>query len=224
MRSNGAVREFLDEPVDEDVLARILDSARFAPSGGNRQAWRVVVVRDPGLRRRLGELYLPGLRKYLAHIAAGLPPFSPLNDPEAERAAEEVEPDPDAAVAVAQTRFAENLEHVPAVLVVLCDLRAVAATDKHLDRPSIVGGASVYPFVQNILLAARVEGLGGVLTTFDVHAEPEIRPLLGIPDHLVMAAVVVLGRPRHRPARLRRDAVEAFATVDRVDGRPLGLG
>lgn len=223
MRSNGAVREFLDDAVDDEVLVRVLDSARFAPSGGNRQAWRVVVVQDPALRRRLGELYLPGLRKYLAHQAAGLQPFSPLNDPDAERAAELAAPEPDGPVALAQTRFANELERVPALLVILVDLRVVAVTDKYLDRPSVVGGASVYPFVQNVLLAARAEGLGGVLTTFNVHAEPEIRPLLGIPPHLAMAAVLALGRPCHRPARLRRDPVEAFTTVDRVDGRPLGV-
>jgi nitroreductase len=59
LRSTGAVREFTDDPVGDDVVARILDTARFAPSGGNAQAWHVVVIKDPGLRVRLRDLYVP---------------------------------------------------------------------------------------------------------------------------------------------------------------------
>lgn len=59
LRSTGSVREFTDEPVDDTVVARVLDTARFAPSGANAQAWRVVVVKDPATRTRLRDLYLP---------------------------------------------------------------------------------------------------------------------------------------------------------------------
>src|SRR5579862_5228507 len=72
LRSTGAVREFLPDPVPRDVLARVLDTARFAPSGGNRQSWRVVVVEDPQIRRRLRELYLTDWYDYLAIAAAVL--------------------------------------------------------------------------------------------------------------------------------------------------------
>src|SRR5690606_7393842 len=74
------VREFTDEPVPDDVLARVLDTARFAPSGGNRQGWRVVVVEDPAVRRRLRDLYLDGWYPYLAMRAAGLTPWAPVTD------------------------------------------------------------------------------------------------------------------------------------------------
>src|SRR5690606_18018987 len=84
LRTTGAVRAFTDEPVDDRTLVRILDTARFAPSGGNRQGWRVVVVRDPGTRRRLRDLYLDGWYEYLAMGAAGLTPWGPLNDRDAE--------------------------------------------------------------------------------------------------------------------------------------------
>src|SRR5690606_8571824 len=84
LRTTGAIREFTPEPVPDDVVARILDTARFAPSGGNRQAWHVVVVKDAGTRRRLRDLYLEGWYPYLAMTAAGLTPWSPLNDREAE--------------------------------------------------------------------------------------------------------------------------------------------
>src|SRR5918998_3702771 len=75
LRTTGAVREFTDEPVSDDVLGRILDTARFAPSGGNRQGWRVVVVQDGETRRRLRDLYLDGWYRYLAMGAAGLTPW-----------------------------------------------------------------------------------------------------------------------------------------------------
>src|SRR5580658_4073419 len=80
LRSTGAVREFLPEPIEDAVLHRLLDTARFAPSGGNRQGWRVIVVKDPATRRALRDLYLPGWYEYLAMGAAGLVPMNPLAD------------------------------------------------------------------------------------------------------------------------------------------------
>jgi nitroreductase len=77
LRTTGAVREFTAEAVPDEVLYRVLDTARFAPSGGNRQAWRVVVVKDPALRRRMRDLYLTGWYEYLAMGAAGLVPWAP---------------------------------------------------------------------------------------------------------------------------------------------------
>ncbi|MCE9516523.1 MAG: nitroreductase family protein, partial [Mycobacterium sp.] len=87
LRSTGAVREFTDEPVADDVVARILDAARFAPSGGNAQSWHVVVIKDQSTRRRLRDLYVPGWRDYLAMSVAGLRPWAPGNDPAVEAAA-----------------------------------------------------------------------------------------------------------------------------------------
>ena len=102
--------------------------------------------------------------------------------------------------------------------VVLADLRLLAATDRDLGRYTLVGGASVYPFVWSILLAAHAEGLGGVLTTMTVTREPQVRELLSVPDEFAMVAVLALGHPVHRPTRLRRDPVESFATIDSFDG------
>ena len=87
LRSTGAVREFFPEPIDDAVLQRLLDTARFAPSGGNRQGWRVIVVKDPEKRRALRDLYLTGWYEYLAITTAGLVPWAPITDPEAEAAA-----------------------------------------------------------------------------------------------------------------------------------------
>src|SRR5215467_9797978 len=84
LRSTAAIRDFTDDPVPDDVLWRVLDTARFAPSGGNVQGWRVVVVRDADRRRELRDLYLTGWYEYLAMTFAGLRPWAPLNDRDAE--------------------------------------------------------------------------------------------------------------------------------------------
>src|SRR3954463_205326 len=86
LRSTGAVRDFTDEPVSDDVLYQVLDTARFAPNGGNRQAWHVIVVRDPEIRRALRDLYLPGWYEYLPQMEAGLTPFAAVTDRDAEAA------------------------------------------------------------------------------------------------------------------------------------------
>jgi nitroreductase len=222
LRTTGAVREFRAEPVADEVLYRVLDAARFAPSGGNRQGWRLVLVKDAAVRRRLRDLYLPGWREYLAQRAAGLVPFAPVTDEEAERAAiASVDPHATGAPAAGSVGdFADHLDAVPVLLVLLADLRALAAVDKGLPRYTLVGGASIYPFAQNVLLAARAEGLAGVLTTMNVRREPEMRELLGVPPEQVVAGVIALGRPVHQPTRLSRARVESFTTVDRADGAP----
>lgn len=219
LRSTGAVREFTAEPVADEVVGRILDTARFAPSGANAQAWHVVLVKDTGARARLRELYLPGWRDYLAMGAAGLRPWAPTNDRAAESTAvDSVSP---AIAAAAAQGFAANLDRAPVLLVLFADLAALAAVDRDADRYSFAGGASVYPFAWSILLAARAEGLGGVLTTMLIRQEDEVKDLLGAPANWALAAVLALGHPIRRPRRLRRRPVAAFATVDRVDGPPL---
>lgn len=219
LRSTGAVREFTGAPVSDAVVARILDTARFAPSGANAQAWHVVVVRDPALRTALRDLYLPGWRDYLAIGAAGLRPWAPVNDPADEAVA--LAAVPEEVAASAGQGFAGQLDRVPVLLMVFADLAGLAAVDRDLDRYSFAGGASVYPFAWSILLAARAEGLGGVLTTMLVRREDDVRHLLGAQDHWALAAGIALGYPVHAARRLRRAAVESFATIDRVGGAPL---
>jgi nitroreductase len=222
LRTTGAVREFTDEPVDDGTVHRLLDTARFAPNGGNRQAWRVVVVRDGQVRRALRDLYLPGWYEYLAQSAAGLTPWAVVTDREAERRAV------DGAGAIATSAaqgpggFAEHLDEAPVLLVLLADLARLATVDRDLDRYTMVGGASIYPFAWSILLAARDLGLAGVMTTMVVREEPAVRELLGVPDTHVVAGLLALGHPVHQPTRLRRAPVDDFATIDRVDGPALG--
>jgi nitroreductase len=218
--TTGSVRDFTTEPVPDVVLRRVLDSARFAPSGGNRQGWRIVVVADPRTRRALRDLYLPGWYDYLAMAGAGLTPWAPVTDRAAETSALSAAPGIAAAAAAGSGGFAEHLDTVPVLLVLFADLRALAAVDRDDNRYQFAGGASVYPFAWSLLLAGRGEGLGGVITTMATRREAEVKSLLGAGDELALAAVIALGHPVRQAQRLTRAPVETFATVDRLDGEP----
>lgn len=212
MRTTGAVREFTDEPVPPATLHRILDHARFAPSGGNQQGWHVTIVRDPATRQTLGELSAATWARYLAESAAGYRAYNPIAPAPADI---EVPDD------LPTNPMLDHIQDVPEVLVVSVDLRVLAVLDRDLDRYSVVGGGSIYPFCHNLLLAARNEGLGGVLTTFLVASEAEVAPLLGLPEGHGLVAMICLGTPVHQPTRLTRNPVESFATIDRFHGPPL---
>ncbi|MDQ2650059.1 MAG: nitroreductase family protein [Actinomycetota bacterium] len=208
LRTNAAVREFADEPITDEVLGKLLDTARFAPSGGNRQPWRVAVIRDAALRRSLADLCSPVWSEYVAMGSTGHTPFNVVDAPD------EV---PD--LGPQANPLLDRVEQVPAVLVVAADLALVAMMDKDLDRVPLTGGASVYPFVYSLLLAARDAGLGGVMTTFLARAEREASGLLGLPDSWAVASMVFLGRPKgDPPTKLTRKPVVSFTTVDRFDG------
>ncbi len=222
LQSTGAVRDFSDRLVPDEVVHHILNTARYAPSGGNRQAWHVIAVKDPEIRVRLRDLYLRGWYEYLAMSAAGLVPWAPATDRAAERAAAADAARMATEAARGQGGFAEHLYRVPVMLLLLADLHGLAAVDRDFDRYTLVGGASIYPFAWSILLAARGAGLGGVITTMMVKSEDEVRALLGVPPDWAVVGTLLLGYPASPPAtRLRRRPVGEFTTVDRFDGPPL---
>ena len=216
MRTTFAARDFTDEPVPDEVLHRILDHARFAPSGGNRQGWHVIVVRDQAKRTALGPLIEPTFRRYLAEMRAGANPWNTVEPANLEQSAIDATRIPPG--------FIDRLVHAPVLLLVTVDLAVVAAMDQHLPRIGVVPGASIYPFVWNILLAARSEGLGGTLTTFLVGEEPRVKALFGIPDSHALAAMVPIGKPVKQLTRLTRKPVAAFATVDGFNGAAFTVG
>jgi nitroreductase len=109
------------------------------------------------------------------------------------------------------------------VLVFLVDLKVVASVDQDLPRVGVVAGASIYPFVWNVLLATRAAGFGGTLTTLAVAAEPEMRALLHIPDDHAVCAVVPIGKPVKQLTRLKRKSVEELCTRERFDGPAFAL-
>ncbi len=211
MRCAPSTRRFTDEPIPREVLERVLDNARFAPSGGNRQGWRVIVITDRDTRRRLRELYEPHWMEYTRRtgarqaIEAGEAGGLPAGRLRMLRNADE---------------FAHRFDEVPVHLVPCVQLSALAITDAELDRPSIVGGASIYPFVQNMLLALRHEGLGAAFTTLLVPAEAEVRELLAIPEEMALAGHIAAGyRADPWPRQLSRKPVSEFAFGERY-GEP----
>ena len=224
LRTTGAVREFTDEPVDDATVHRLLDAARFAPNGGNRQAWRIVVVKDPAIRRALRDSYLPGWYEYLAQVSAGLTPWAVVTDRALEASAVANAPEIAAAASDGPGGFAEHLDEVPVLMVLLADLTRLATVDRDCGHYTMIGGASIYPFAWRILLAARTEGLAGVMTTMVVRDEDTVKDLLGVPDTHSVAGVLALGHPVHQPTRLRRGPVDEFTTVDRFDGPALAAG
>lgn len=186
IQTTGACRHYRPDPVPDDVLARVLDAARWAPTGGNRQGVRFLVVRDPVKRRALRDLYVPLWEQYVQR--AGARPGAPLPK-----------------LVAAADHMARHLDEVPVLLVVCAQLGDLLATDRHLDRLSVVGGGSIYPAVQNVLLAARAEGLGTALTTLLCAVEPQVKELLGIPADALTAALVPLGWPAQPfPRKLAR--------------------
>lgn len=213
MRTTFACREYTDEAVSDRQIHHILELARFAPSGGNRQGNRVVVVRDPATKNRLSELAEPAAKRYGAQVAAGENPWNTV-DPTAVS-------DETIAATEPPAQLVRTFRTAPVLLVFLVDLRVVASMDQNLPRVGVISGASIYPFVWNTLLAAREAGLGGTITTLTSAEEPRVQELLGVPRHYAVAAVVPLGRPVRQLTRLRRRPVAEIATIERFDGEPL---
>ncbi len=212
MRTTAAVRQYTDDPLPDEVLERILDNARFAPSGGNRQGTRVVVVRDQQTRDQLADAGIPAARRYIAQVRNGEGPWNALQPCGVDAQT----------IAAVEVPKESPLREAPVVLVVCVDLSIVAAVDQELDRIGVVPGASVYPFVWNVLLAARNEGYGGVLTTWAVAEEPKVKELLGIPAEYAVAALLPLGKPVRQLTKLKRKPVAEIATRERFDGQPFG--
>jgi nitroreductase len=210
IRTNGTVRAFTDASVDRSTVLSVLDDARFAPSGGNRQPWRVAIVDDTALRRSLADLMQTVWDEYLETAGAASAPFNAI-DYHAPATISGGKSNP----------LLDTIETIPVVLAVAADLRLVALMDGELDRPPITGGASIYPFCWSLLLSARAHGLGGVMTTFLSRAEPAAAPLLGLADHEALVATIFLGVPAHQPTKLKRNRVESFTTIDRFDAPPI---
>jgi nitroreductase len=204
MTTTGTCRYYRPDPVPDELLERAFAAARFAPQGANVQPVRWVVVRKATLRRALADLYAPLWRDYLADLRGRFPQLGPL-----PRALADAD------------HFATHLSDVPVILVCCVRLDRILATDAELGRLSIVGGASVYPFVQNLCLALRAEGVGTAITTLLCRREDEVRRLLEIPDDLATACHVAAGYPaRPWPRRLRRMALSETVFAERF-GVPL---
>jgi len=213
MRSTFAAREFTDDPLPDATLYKILENARFAPNGGNRQGWQVIVVRKAETKVALAALAEPAAKRYTAQKNIGENPWNTI-DPTAADAEIIAQTEPPAALT-------QSFVRAPVVLVVAVDLKVVASTDQYLERVGVISGASVYPFVWNVLLAARHEGFGGTITTMAIAQEAKIQALLGIPAHFAVSAIIPLGKPVKQLTKLKRNSVASFTRLEHWEGEVL---
>jgi nitroreductase len=198
MQSAFTCRYYRPDPVPDDVLARVLSAARFAPTGGNRQPVRFVVVKDAEKKRQLGEWYRVPWKAYMQGVQDG-----------------QINVGADYQIVENADHFADHFEDVPAIIVVCAELASLHVTDGDLGRVPIVGGCSVYPAVENLLLKARELGLGAALTTLLCIYEPQVKELLGIPDEIITAAHVPIGWPaKPFPKKLNRRPLSEVAFLD----------
>ncbi|HVM65441.1 MAG TPA: nitroreductase family protein [Acidimicrobiales bacterium] len=187
LATTRAIRRYTDQPVTDEELATILFAATRAPSGSNRQAFRFLVLRDGPratvARRLLGDA---ARRMWMNKSAMDGYTEGSGTDPTS----------PKARMARTMVHYAEHFAEAP-VIVLVCLVRYREA--------NWFEGSSVYPAAQNLLLAARAIGLGGVLTGVQLLVEDDLRPALAIPDGVALHATITLGHPagHHGPVRRR---------------------
>ena len=201
-----AMRRFKPDPVPDELIWQVLEAGTQAPSGSNTQVWRFLVVRDAAGKRFLQERYKRAWDAYARanmEVAARQPP------PAADLAAR-------MRMARAAADLAEHLHEVPVLILVCMVPRPDAAAHGQLAqrRPAALY-ASIFPAVQNILLAARALGLGSVLTTLHLVHEDEIKTHFGIPPEVETVALLPLGYPRGKFGSVTRRRVEAVTYWER---------
>ena len=213
MRTTFAARDYTGEDLPDNLIYDLIENARFAPSGGNRQGNRVIVVRSQETRNALSRLAEPAAKRYVAQMKAGESPWNAVTPTSVPSEAIEAPP--------AAPPLINSFKEASVVLVFVVDLRVVASMDQDLDRIGVISGASIYPFVWNVLLGARQSGFGGTITTLAAARESEVQSLLNIPKEFAVAAVVPLGKPVKQFTKLKRNSVEEIASVEYFDGKPL---
>lgn len=194
-----SVRYFKPDPIPDDVIAGLIEAATRAPSGRNAQSWRFLVVKDPAVRARLGAVYKEAWDEYSppSRLAA-------VTDPRERRRVESA------------FHLGAHMGDEPPVLVMVCAPREQAASGAG-PTATRTAGASIYPAVQNLLLAARAHGIGGTLTTIHLYREAKAKEVLGIPEDVDTYALIPLGYPAQPNAfgPLRRKPVAEVAFLDR---------
>jgi nitroreductase len=190
-----AIRRLKTDPIPDAALRQIMDAAICAPSGSNRQGWSFVVVRDPAKRTRLGELYREAWSELMKvpyyRDAASAPPDSPTGR-----------------MLASARHLGQHLGEAP-VLILACIALDPGA------QPTLTTGASIYPAVQNIMLAARALGIGSCITTIHRFRDAQVKELLGIPWDVETAALIPLGYPLGKFGRPPRRPLREVAFADR---------
>ncbi len=196
MSTLRAVREFTDRPISHALMRQLMELATKASNDRNLQDWRFIVVRDPDMRKKMGQVYLDGLLNY--HKSIGR---------EASNAAQVL------ALADLPQMQRDSLNmarqmvegKVPPVYVAAC----------YHQTSGLDPGMSLYPAIQNLTLAAWSFGIGSVLTTSTRRNEKAIRQVLGLPADVVFVALIPMGYPARRYGPPRRKPVEEVTFGDR---------
>jgi nitroreductase len=191
INSLRSVRKFKPDQIPEDKLKIVLESASKAASGSNTQPWEFVVVRDAKVKASLKE---PMLRTWLERLAGSSGMSPRMND-----------------VYDDATEMLRNTEKVPVIIYCCVDLNRVGKSEE-------VKYASIYPAVQNLMLAAHALDLATCLTVHGstpTRGEPEVKKILGIPEHVKVACLVYLGYPAVRLGPPKRKPIEKFVHYDR---------
>ncbi len=199
MSTQRAIRRLKDDPVDDELVLRLIELGTKAPTGSNQQNWEFVVVRDPAVKARLARA-----NRQAWAIYGRIGRFAKRNDPEMLRT-----------IAAVQWQ-ADHFEEIP-VIVVAC-LRGPRLAFPPMAATSYYG--SIYPSVQNLLLAARATGLGATLITLPLWSTIKARRALGLPWSVTPCAVVPLGWPRGRYGPTRRRPVGEIVHLDRYGNLP----
>lgn len=213
LMTTRAMRRFTDEPVDDATVEAILRAAVQAPSGGNIQPYQFLVVTDPDRRARIADIYLRAWERYAPAVAAVTPPAK--DEAAARRHERNV---------AASDELARSLGSVPVLVLVLVPKITMTVTDDEGDMDVGPVYASVYPAVENLILAARSFGLGTVLTTVYRVYEDEVREVCGIPDRYEVAALLPLGHPRGTWGVAPRRPAESLTSWNQWGARRPGTG
>lgn len=198
-----AIRRFTDEAVSEEDLAELLFAATRAPSGSNRQTFRFLVLRD-GARARTAKRLIGDEARRLWSAKRSADGY--------ERGSGAEPTSPKARTARAMDRFVERFEEIPVV---------VLGCFERYREPGISEGASIFPACQNLLLAARALGLGGVLTLWHQPVEDRLREVLDVPEHVAIHATVPIGHPEGRHGPVRRRPLGELVFEDRWGEAPV---
>lgn len=200
MSSQRAMRRLKTDPVPDEYIEKVLWAATQAPNGGNVQPWRFLVIRDPEKKKGLQAIYAHQWSLYVKQRNSA----GPATDSASAQALEKQ--------FNAGQYLADHLHEVPAIIIPCGFLLAV--------NTGIASGSSIYPAIQNLMLAARALGLGTVMTTLHRHNEDAVRELLGIPENAHTAALIPIGWPMGRFGPINRKPVSEVTYLDTWGNKP----
>jgi nitroreductase len=192
-----SMRRLKPDPIPEEILRKIVEAGIHAPSGGNRQEWGFVLVRDPELKRFIRDRYLATQQQ----MQAKQPPLSEL-PPERQRARK------------AGMYLSEHMHEAP-VLLLACVVKEYPAWKDFPRGSAATVHGSIYPAVQNMLLACRANGIGATLTTTHCFFEEELKQKVGVPENMEISALLPLGFPKGKFGQTKRKSVDDVLFWDR---------